>query len=285
MLQIYFDKQYEAQVRADKGRVSKSDLAGVETRSEKRVDDYYYFPSKVRVAGRKIEFLVPVEFLGGVPSKSWGYTVIVTGADVEQAGSPYALVADTSPMMTMGVARGITGNQWGIRGDVDAGVPPVVDIVSMDRDLQATVLDNYDTVSGRLAAVPGVAPPLRAVCLAPMGMEEGTRAELPGEPLGLVVGEPVDFRLFSSSVRRDDRPGDVVEDAGSLEEGPPVTATIAAGTRPAGEVVPVRLRAHVTEIGTLELDCVGPDERWSLEWNLRQAPDAGGDRAPATPPA
>ncbi|MFY3742705.1 Hsp70 family protein [Anaeromyxobacter sp. Red801] len=143
----------------------------------------------------------------------------------------------------------------------------------------------YVGVEASMPAVPGVAPPLRAVCLAPMGMEEGTRAELPGEPLGLVVGEPVDFRLFSSSVRRDDRPGDVVEDAGSLEEGPPVTATIAAGTRPAGEVVPVRLRAHVTEIGTLELDCVGPDERWSLEWNLRQSadPPAGGPGAAARP--
>jgi hypothetical protein len=180
MLQIYFDKQFEAQVRADKGRVSKSDLAGVETRSEKRVDDYFFFPTKVRVAGRKVEFLVPVEFLGGVPSKSWGYTVIVTGADVEQAGSPYALVADTSPMMTMGVARGLTGNQWGIRGDVDPGVPPVVDVVSMDRDLQATVLYNYDTVSGRLAAVPGVAPDGN-VAVSPEGrpltMEEAARVD------------------------------------------------------------------------------------------------------------
>jgi hypothetical protein len=50
--------------------------------------------------------------------------------------------------------------------------------------------------------------------------------------------------------------------------------------------VPVRLRAHVTEIGTLELECV---ERggtaWKLEWNLRGAEGAaaagGGAEAPA----
>ena len=131
-----------------------------------------------------------------------------------------------------------------------------------------------------MPAVPGLPTPVRAVCLAPMGMEEGTRAGLPGEELGLMVGEPVDFRLFSSSVRRQDGPGAVVDDAAELEEGPPVTATIPAGARAAGEVVPVRLRAHVTEIGTLELECVGRDGTWSLEWNLR---GQGGEAVGAAP--
>jgi hypothetical protein len=191
MLQIYFDKQYEAQVRADKGRVTKTDLEGVETRSEKRVEDLYYFPTKVRVAGRRVEFMVPTEFLGGPPSKSWGYTVLVTGADVEQAGSPYALVADTAPMMTMGVARGLTGNQWGIRGDVDPGVPPVIDILAPDPDTQPTVLDNYDTVAGRLAAVPGVAPDGN-VAVAPDGkpltMEQAARIDTAAAAPGASAG-------------------------------------------------------------------------------------------------
>jgi hypothetical protein len=191
MLQIYFDKQYEAQVRADKGRVTKTDLEGVETRSEKRVEDLYYFPTKVRVAGRRAEFMVPTEFLGGMPSKSWGYTVLVTGANVEQAGSPYALVADTAPMMTMGVARGLTGNQWGIRGDVDPGVPPVIDILALDPDTQPTVLDNYDTVAGRLAAVPGVAPDGN-VAVAPDGkpltMEQAARIDTAASAPGASAG-------------------------------------------------------------------------------------------------
>jgi hypothetical protein len=138
----------------------------------------------------------------------------------------------------------------------------------------------YVGVEASMPAVPGLPTPVRAVCLAPMGMEEGTSADLPGEEVGLIVGEPVEFRLFSSSVRREDGPGSVVEDAGELEEGPPVSATIAPGERPSGEVVPVRLRAHVTEIGTLELECVGRDESWSLEWNLRQGDgEAAGDAA------
>jgi hypothetical protein len=145
----------------------------------------------------------------------------------------------------------------------------------------------YVGVEAAVPAVPGLPPPVRAVCLAPMGMEEGTSAELPGGEVGLVVGEPARFRLFASSVRREDRPGDVVEDESELAELPPVEATLPPDGRPPGEVVPVRLRAHVSEIGTLEMECV---ERgggaWRLEWNLRQpaAAEASSPPEEAAPP-
>jgi hypothetical protein len=75
-------------------------------------------------------------------------------------------------------------------------------------------------------------------------------------------------------VRRDDRPGTVVEgwEQGTLEELPPLEATLDADGD-AGRTVPVRLRAHVTELGTLELWCVARDgaRRWKLEFNVRQA--------------
>ena len=138
----------------------------------------------------------------------------------------------------------------------------------------------YVGVEASVPAVPGLPTPVRAVCLAPMGMEEGTTADLPGEEVGLVVGEPVEFRLFASSVRRDDRAGDVVEDESELAELPPVEATVPAADRPSGEAIPVRLRAHVTEIGTLELECVGEaGSHWRLEWNLRKPPPGGGAQA------
>ena len=93
---------------------------------------------------------------------------------------------------------------------------------------------------------------------------------------------------MASSVRREDRAGDVVEDEESLTELPPVEATVPGGDRPAGEVVPVRLRAHVTEVGTLELECVGEaGRRYRLEWNLRKEPGAGppAEGEGAAPPA
>ena len=132
----------------------------------------------------------------------------------------------------------------------------------------------YVGVETAAPAVPGMAAPVKALCLAPFGMEEGTETELPGAEFGLVVGEPAEFRLFGSSVRRDDRPGTVVEawEPGALEELPPLEATLAADGD-AGCTVPVRLRAHVTELGTLELWCVARDgaKRWKLEFNVRQA--------------
>ena len=48
----------------------------------------------------------------------------------------------------------------------------------------------------------------------------------------------------------------------------------------------MRLRAHVTEIGTLELECVERGGKaWRLEWNLRQPPSAGAGEAGAATPA
>ena len=36
---------------------------------------------------------------------------------------------------------------------------------------------------------PACAPPLKALCVAPFGMEEGTEADIPGQEFGLLVGD------------------------------------------------------------------------------------------------
>jgi hypothetical protein len=136
-----------------------------------------------------------------------------------------------------------------------------------------TARSYYVGVETAAPAVPGVAPPVKAICLAPFGMEEGSEADLPGAEFGLVVGAPAEFRFFGSSSRRDDRPGTVLEgwDPGELDELAPLEATLAAPGEE-GRAVPVRLRAHVTELGTLELWCVARegDRRWKVEFNVRQ---------------
>jgi hypothetical protein len=131
----------------------------------------------------------------------------------------------------------------------------------------------YVGVESAMPAVPGIEPPIQALCLAPFGMEEGTEAEIPPQEFGLVVGEPVRFRFFGSSVRRDDPVGLLLEDwpADELEELEEIEATLPAETRAPGEVVPVRLRASVTEVGTLRLEAIprsGP-ERWRVELSVR----------------
>ncbi|HEY2027769.1 MAG TPA: Hsp70 family protein [Myxococcales bacterium] len=126
----------------------------------------------------------------------------------------------------------------------------------------------YVGVEAAAPAVPGFAAPLRAVCLAPFGMEEGSEVDLPELEVGAVVGETASFRFFASSARREDVAGTVVEDIDDLEELPPVETTL---TGNAGDVLPVHLRAQVTEVGTLALQLVGESgEAWKLEFSVRQ---------------
>ena len=134
----------------------------------------------------------------------------------------------------------------------------------------------YAGIESAVPAVPGLEPPITALCLAPFGMEEGTRADLPPQELGVVVGEPVRFRFFGSTTRRDDKAGTELESwkPGELEELSPIEVTLPAEGRREGDVVPVRLSASVTEVGTLLLEAVPtkPErdgERWKIELGVR----------------
>ncbi|MBE7454605.1 MAG: Hsp70 family protein [Kofleriaceae bacterium] len=132
----------------------------------------------------------------------------------------------------------------------------------------------YIGIESSMPAIPGFPPPVKALCVAPFGMEEGASAELPDDELGLVVGEPSTFRFFASSSRKDDAAGTLVEpEAAALIELDPVEQEVpVAGDRAAGDVVPVALTAHVTEVGTLELWCRARDGsgRWKLEYSVRE---------------
>ncbi len=131
----------------------------------------------------------------------------------------------------------------------------------------------YVGIESSMPAVPGMEPPLQALCVAPFGMEEGTATEPSVAEFGLVVGEPVQFRFYGSNVRRTDVSGVLLEDwePDELDELPPIQATLPVENRRAGEVVPVRLAARVTELGTLCLEAIprGSDERWRVEFDVR----------------
>ncbi|KAK42412.1 molecular chaperone DnaK [Caballeronia jiangsuensis] len=131
----------------------------------------------------------------------------------------------------------------------------------------------YVAVESAMPAVPGLEPPVQALCVAPFGMEEGTDAELPAQEFGLVVGEPVHFRFFGSSVRRQDQVGTLLEywQPDELQELEEIEASLPPEGRTPGEVVPVKLHARVTEAGTLELEAIprGSSERWKVEFDVR----------------
>jgi Hsp70 protein len=130
----------------------------------------------------------------------------------------------------------------------------------------------YIGIESAMPAVPGMEAPLKALCVVPFGMEEGTEAAIPSREFGLVVGEPAEFRFLSSSVRKQDQVGSLLEDWGTdIEELSPLEVTLKLDG-PQGAIVPVRLATRVTELGTLEVWCVSRDgaQRWKLELNIRE---------------
>jgi hypothetical protein len=130
----------------------------------------------------------------------------------------------------------------------------------------------YIGIESAMPAVPGMEAPLKALCVVPFGMEEGTEATIPNREFGLVVGEPAEFRFLTSSIRKQDHVGSLLEDWGDdLEELGPLEVTLTLDGQQ-GTVVPVRLETRVTEIGTLEVWCVSRDakQRWKLELNIRE---------------
>jgi hypothetical protein len=137
----------------------------------------------------------------------------------------------------------------------------------------------YIGIQTSAPAVPGMAPPLKALCVVPFGMEEGTEADVPGPEFGLIVGELARFRFLGSTIRRTDSPGAVVEDwQEQIEELSPLEMTLESGETAggkkvaAGQTIPVRLHSKVTAIGTLELWCHSRDgkHKWKLEFNVRE---------------
>ena len=126
-----------------------------------------------------------------------------------------------------------------------------------------------------------------AVCLVPRGAEEGAALEIDNAALQLVANRPVSFRLYSSLTRTDDALGQVVEfdaaDAG-LHMHAPLHAVIRFGKKAEERLIPVKLGARLTEIGTLESWCESKisDNRWRLQFELRkQAKEAPVERKAA----
>ena len=140
----------------------------------------------------------------------------------------------------------------------------------------------YVGIESPMPALPGLEPPVMALCVAPFGMEEGTHAALPPQELFVVVGELVNFRFFGSTTRRADQAGSVLErwSPQELQELPPIELILPPAGRAPGEVVAVQLQASITAIGTLKLEAIAqapltPDERWQIELSVRHGATSG----------
>lgn len=129
----------------------------------------------------------------------------------------------------------------------------------------------YIGVATNMPAVPGFAPQVKAICVAPFGMEEGTEADIPSYEVGLRIGAEAEFRFLGSTVRREDAAGAVIEEwEGQIDELAPVRTTLEG--KSGGQIVPVHLHSKVTAVGQLELWLQSRDgkQKWKLEFNVRE---------------
>ncbi|EAR55395.1 putative DnaK-related protein (Molecular chaperone) [Photobacterium sp. SKA34] len=134
----------------------------------------------------------------------------------------------------------------------------------------------YVGIESAMPAIPGMEPPLEALCVAPFGMEEGSQANVPSQEFGLIIGQPVQFKFFGSTVRRDDIAGTHLDwwQPEEMEELPSIQMTLPVSDgRTVGEVVPVKLASRVTELGTLCLEAISTDngQKWQVEFDVRES--------------
>jgi molecular chaperone DnaK (HSP70) len=137
----------------------------------------------------------------------------------------------------------------------------------------------YIGIETAMPAVPGLRPPIKALCVVPKGTEEGSDLALPAQEFGLVVGELTEFRFLTSATRLDDQVGTIIDAwDDDIQELAPLETTLDWQGQE-GATVPVRLQARVNELGVLELYCVSRDRghRWKLEFNVRPQTTPQGD--------
>src|SRR5690606_24235544 len=124
----------------------------------------------------------------------------------------------------------------------------------------------------------------RAICVLPRGTESGVELALPERRFALRLGQPVRFHLVSSTSDTAWQAGELVDLAtDDFIHLPPLTARLPPTSAGRKENVAVRLVATLTEVGTLEMQCVSVDDaerRWQLAFQVRA--DAAADGADAS---
>ncbi len=137
--------------------------------------------------------------------------------------------------------------------------------------------------------VEGAADGGTGLCVLPRGAEEGEELTLKGRTFLLRVGQPVRFRLFTSTADSTHRHGELVKLDGSFHELPEIAAVLEAKPGDESELR-VELHTGLTEVGTLEMSSVAvdqPSRRYKLEFALREAtrdslaPEGGASERPA----
>lgn len=115
----------------------------------------------------------------------------------------------------------------------------------------------------------------KALTLLQRGAEEGESQDS-DQVFSLLPNQPVSFSIYSSHVRLNDKPGDLVEIVPDEMHRLPVIQTVlnfGKNVSKEQERIPVHLGIRYTEIGTIEvwLKSLKSDHEWRLEFQIRNA--------------
>lgn len=186
-------------------------------------------------------------------------------------GAPYQPVVLDNDELYLAVARGaayygLVRRGHGVR--IAAGLARTYYVGVESLELRADRQDD-----GEVSRPSNLEPGLLAVCLVPAGTEAGEVVELEEPSFRLRVAEPVELPIFTSAVRLTDKPGaQIPADREQLTALPPIR-TVLRSRRAEEGVIPVRLRAGLSEIGTLDLSCheIEGNRSWKLQFDVRSA--------------
>jgi len=201
-------------------------------------------------------------------------TAVLFNGGVFNAGPIRGRIRDLLESWTGGPVRELEGAQLDLAVAKGASLYGRNRVTGKGVRIKAgTARSYYIGLETSMPAVPGFKPPVKALCVVPQAMEEGSELLIAGREFGLVTGQPADFRFFSSEARSGDKPGQILADAErELEETGLLQVDLPSiDGFPEGQAVPVQINSVVTELGTLELwmKHTNSDRRWKVEFAVR----------------
>jgi hypothetical protein len=121
-----------------------------------------FFPTRVRVRGNKVSFLVPDTFLRGKAQADWSYVVAISGSDLVVSTDLAASVGLAEPtkdnLMILPLGAGTWQSRFGGGREGKTLQPPLIDIMVPTGMSQESVLSDFSTRKDRPVELPGVVP-------------------------------------------------------------------------------------------------------------------------------
>lgn len=152
----------DTMMEESEGRLDEEALQEFKDSVPGDIEEKAFFPTRINVRNRTIEFTVPDEFLGGSADPNWGYVIVITAADtiqsIDMSKAAYMARGTRELFMAVPVSPGTWQNRIGGGREGEALQPPIMEMIVPDGTKQEVLLDDYSTKQNRPARLPGIVP-------------------------------------------------------------------------------------------------------------------------------